>query len=248
MFDKAVLIGIKLYKNSGMSSLDGPYQDVMNMETYIKSKNSSSRITKMLDIDKSYIQPTRENILDYLKNLYNDVKPGEKVLIYYSGHGSNVKTNSKDEYDQNYDQAMNVMNNKIVTDNEINGYVTENIPKKVEVYLIFDCCHSGDIVDLKYKLQKGIFKPIRKSLPDLDNKIVLMSGCAFTQSTTDAPKGGAFTNRFLDVIKDNHKVSYLDLYNTLQKDLNYLKVYFGMSQEPQIFSSLSYKETDSIFY
>jgi len=247
MFDKAVLIGIKLYKNSGMSSLDGPYQDVMNMESYIKEQNSFVRITKMLDIDKSYTQPTRDNILDYLSKLYQDVKPGEKILIYYSGHGSNVRTSSKDEYDQNFDQAMNVMNNQIVTDNEINDFITKNIPEKAEIFLIFDCCHSGDIVDLKYKLKGERFCPIRKSLPDLDNNIVLISGCAFTQSTTDAPKGGAFTNRFLDVIKNDKKVSYVDMYKTLQKNLNYLKVYFGMSQEPQIFSSHVHKETDSIF-
>jgi hypothetical protein len=238
MFDKAVLIGIQNYTKSNFGSLDGPEQDIFNIEKIIKKNKKNAKIVKILDTNTSYVQPTKENIMKELDSIYKDVHENSRVLIYYSGHGSNIKTKNKDEYDKNYDQVMNVMNNKIITDNEINKCIKNNIPKGVSVYLIFDCCHSGDIVDLKYKLIDNEFKPIRPSDPEMDNLIVLISGCAFTQSTTDAPKGGAFTNRLLEILEDNKfDISFKDLHVSLNKKLEYLKIWFGMSQEPQIFCS-----------
>lgn len=244
-FDKAILIGIQQYKKSGMSRLDGPYSDVSNIEKFIK--HDSINITKMLDFDDCKIKPTRTNIIHMMNNMYNDCKENDKVLIYYSGHGTNLRTVSKDEYDQNYDQAMNVMNNEYVRDNELYSYITKNIPNGVEVYVIMDCCHSGDILDLKHKLVGNKFKEIRHNSEQLKNKIVLISGCAFTQSTADAPKGGAFTGCLLKILTEIPNISYKDLYNELQMRLNYLKKWFGLAQDPQIFCSLKLDSNESLF-
>lgn len=242
MFDIALLIGIKHYKKSHMSSLDGPYSDVFNMEKFIIEKNKNAKIIKLLDTEK-YILPTKENILNELKKLYTYNK--KNIFVYYSGHGSNVKTTNIDEYDKNYDQVMNVMNNEFIRDNELNDILVKNIKKDIKLLVMMDCCHSGDIMDLKYKMINNEFRKIR-NINDIENTIILISGCAYTQYTTDAPKGGAFTNSILKILKQNKNITYKELYEELQNKLNYLKKYFGMSQEPQIFSS-KIINTDSKF-
>lgn len=237
MFDKAILIGIQKYKSSRMKALDGVYEDINNISKLVVKFNEKVKIIKICD-NNTDIKPTKENILRELKNIKD-----KRVLIYYSGHGSNVKTTNKDDYDKNYDQVMNVLNNKYISDNELNDVVTKNIGCNTELTVIMDCCHSGDILDLKYKFIDE-FIEIRK-INESKNKIVLVSGCAFTQYTVDAPKGGAFTGCLLKILeKYNYKITFKELYNELSRGLNYLKTYFGLAQEPQIFSSKKLNKND----
>lgn len=247
---KALIIGIQKYNSSSMPSLDGPYADILNIQQFVKSMNPCANIMT-LDDHNNNNNPTRNNIINELNNIYNDVNSEEIVIIYYSGHGSNISSSNNDEYDVYYDQVMNVLNNEIIKDNELHTLIVKNKPNKnIKTIVIFDCCHSGDILDLDYKLTDDKFTKIRNINNQNKNKSLttLISGCAFTQSTTDAPKGGAFTKRFLDILKENNnKVTYSYLFSELQKRLNYLKVYFGMSQEPQVFSSKLISKNDYLF-
>ena len=44
MFDKAVLIGIQNYTKSNFGSLDGPEQDIFNIEKIIKKNKKNAKI------------------------------------------------------------------------------------------------------------------------------------------------------------------------------------------------------------
>jgi len=243
MITKALLIGIQNY------GLDGPHEDIKNMTVFIKQMNPNIK-DNMLHIlmDKpGFVSPTKKNILYELEHLYDDVKEDQDVVIYYSGHGDNVISKDKDEFDKRYDQAMRVLGGRIL-DNHLNEMVFKNIPKGTSCYCIFDCCHSGDILDLKYKLIDKKFREIRPSDKDHSNKVVLISGCGYMQSTTDAPKGGAFTNRFLDIMREyRNEVTYKILFMELDYRLNYLEKYFGMSQDPQMFGSYEIDSDNYIF-
>lgn len=242
MIAKVLLIGIQNY------GLDGPHQDIINMIKLIKSLNPNIDNNNIIClVDKpSFLSPTKANILHTLNHIYDNVKEGDDVLLYYSGHGDNLATADKDESD-NHDQAMRVLGGHII-DNQLHDLLFKNIPKKTSVYAIFDCCHSGDILDLKYKFIDNKFKIIRPSAESIDNKIVLISGCTQMQSTTDSPKGGAFTNRLIDIMKEyNNKVTYKILFAELDNRLNYLEKYFGMSQDPQIYCTCEQDENSYVF-
>jgi len=120
-------------------------------------------------------------------------------------------------------------------------------PSGTAVYAMFDCCHSGDILDLKYKLIDNEFQQIRDD-SSINNKVILISGCAFMQSTTDAPSGGAFTNRFIDIMRGyKNKITYRILFGELDERLNYIEKYFGLSQDPQVFSSVPLDKDNNVF-
>jgi hypothetical protein len=261
---KAVLIGIQKYEMSSMHSLDGPYADIQNMSKFIKSINlkcaikilSDRRSNNILTESSDFIEATKNNIINELSNIYKGVNENECVFVYYSGHGSNINSQNKDEYDTQYDQVMNVVNNEIIIDSELHELLVSNRPPNIDTFVIMDCCHSGDMLDLDYKLINSRFSRIRNFNKNKDKinknnmrgKTIMISGCSFTQSTTDAPKGGAFTKRFLDIMNDNNNnITYLNLFNDLYKRLNYLKIYFGISQEPQIFSSIFSDSNDYLF-
>ena len=244
---KSLLIGISRYRYSSLHSLDGVYHDIENISNTIKKFYPSTEISVLLDKD-GFTSPTKGNIINAFKNIYNNVDEGDKIFIFYSGHGSNVPSTEKDEYDKNYDQAMNVLHNSIIVDNEINDLIVDKKPKGVITYVIMDCCHSGDILDLNYKLVNGKFVKIRNSNDTTDGNIILISGCSAFQSTSDGPGGGAFTNRLIEIInKTDNNMTYSGLHEELEHKLEYLKTYFGMTQEPQVFSNKLIDPNQKIF-
>ena len=95
-------------------------------------------------------QATREGILNAMrKYLVKEPAPGDTVVLYYAGHGSQ-RFNSKT------DKRLNQLDNTIVPsdarkgqfdvrDREIARILNEALDKGVRVTAIFDSCHSGTI-------------------------------------------------------------------------------------------------------
>jgi len=240
MITKALLIGIQNY------GLDGPHADIKNIEEYLREFNPEIRELIRISDAPGCIPPTKENIIDQLKRLYESVNENEDVFVYYSGHGDNLATTNSDEFDRRFDQAIRTTNGSI-RDNDIHGYISTDMPSGTAVYAMFGCCHSGDILDLKYKLIDNEFQQIRDD-SSINNKVILISGCAFMQSTTDAPSGGAFTNRFIDIMRGyKNKITYRILFGELDERLNYIEKYFGLSQDPQVFSSVPLDKDNNVF-
>ena len=81
----AVLVGVGDYIHGTQLDLDGPANDVQMIEELLLGKFGyrSEQIRKMVDA-----QATKANILAGLKWVRDQAKPGDVVLIYYSGHGS----------------------------------------------------------------------------------------------------------------------------------------------------------------
>jgi uncharacterized caspase-like protein len=81
----AVLVGVGKYLN-GIHPLDGPVFDVEAMrEMLLRNGYSASAITVLLNE-----QGTRAKILAALRTAVSQLKSGDHLLIYYSGHGTSA--------------------------------------------------------------------------------------------------------------------------------------------------------------
>jgi uncharacterized caspase-like protein len=146
---KALLIGVSEYPHLPPSAqLIGPANDLRAMSSFLQNHwgfaPSDIRILKDRDATKS-------NILTSISGwLADQTSQGDRVVIYYSGHGSHVPDRNGDEEDgedetfvpYDYGRRGNVAND-MVLDDEI-GSALSKLPGR-EVILIADSCHSGTI-------------------------------------------------------------------------------------------------------
>jgi metacaspase-1 len=85
---RAVIIGINYFNQKG--ELRQSCRDARNLFTYLTQiKGFNKRDVILLTDDQNGVfgQPTRKNILDALSWVGENAERGEKVVIYYSGHG-----------------------------------------------------------------------------------------------------------------------------------------------------------------
>lgn len=95
-------------------------------------------------------EATRQGIQNGLDWLLGQSKPGDSLLFYYSGHGSQVKDENGDEadgldetlcpYDFAFTDGYNGKN--AFVDDEIQTVLAEKA-KNREFVAVYDCCHSG---------------------------------------------------------------------------------------------------------
>lgn len=149
---RAVMVGIN-YVGAEQGELSGCHNDVLNMQTYLQQVHQfdSSNITVLLD-DGEHENPTKDNILAAYKNMVEASQPGDALFVHYSGHGTKVKDESGDESDK-HDEAIVPVDYQdvgLIMDDELYATLVQPLPKDTHLVCLFDCCHSGTILDLPY--------------------------------------------------------------------------------------------------
>src|SRR5262245_58434921 len=92
---------------------------------------------------------TRENILAALRELAAAVVPGDRVFIYYSGHGSRLPVTGTDgrtfhrEALVPVDFEEDAETPRLVFDFELNERLRAIAGRTRSVALVLDCCHSA---------------------------------------------------------------------------------------------------------
>lgn len=192
--DRALLIGLGNYQNLPAEfSLPGPANDLIAMQKLL---------TERLGFDRASIrvlkdgQATRAEILSSMNGwLVDATKPGDRVYLYFSGHGLQVKDTDGDEAD-GLDEAIAPADiaagetdwQGAVLDDEIDA-VLERLKGRA-VTVVIDACHSGTI---SRSLSEDIAKPIdgARFLPRPDAKPVeqaLTRGLRIDLALVDKPK------------------------------------------------------------
>jgi hypothetical protein len=194
------------------------------------------------DMSISEFYPTKQNILMQLEKLVADSVNCTEIWFHYSGHGSQIA-------DKNGDEKENLDDIIVPLDYATAGFIIDDdlyaIFKnaKCKTVLIFDCCHSGTMVDLPWSyvyVNPGAYQVVRNNNNTLENtEIFMFSGCKDDQTSADTfsedqqQAVGAFTNAFISSIRSrNHEVTFLTLY----RDICILLSKIGFSQIP-VFSS-----------
>jgi metacaspase-1 len=254
---KCLLIGIN-YKNSP-SELSGCINDTENLKEFLV-KNKYFKESDIILVNDNQtdptLTPTKANILKQLTNLVTLANSKKKAKIQYflaySGHGTYLKDNNNDEVDK-YDEAIcpvDYNNSGFITDDTIKSTFINKLPANVKLFCMFDSCHSGTVLDLKYNYavdKKNTYK-VYGTEQQTKCDVVMISGCKDNQTSADAylvdnntkfyEYQGAMTASFLA----NYKVG--TNYTTLITDMRTWLKKEEYTQIPQL-SSGKFIETNS---
>ena len=260
MSKKALLIGINYIGSE--CELRGCGNDVCNVYDMLieKLKFKPEEITILCDaaidipIDNF---PTKSNIIEAMKNLVEGNDEGDEMYIHYSGHGSweYELFKNRDEADGRDESIVPCDYEKegCIIDDELTKILVQPLVKGSKLTAVFDCCHSGTALDLRYnyrcKVKKDniTYKIRQDNYKASKGNVVCISGCKDKQTSADAyidsKYQGALTWSFLKTLK-KHK--YNLRYKTLMKEMLILLEKSDYSQIPQL-SSGKYINIDSKF-
>lgn len=226
---KGLLIGIN-YTGS-YNELYGCINDTIDVSNVLKQKGYEIIFIN----DNSEIKPTKENILNSIKELLQNSYYGDKLVLYYSGHGSQIRDYNNEEID-NKDEIIITYDEKYISDDEFQILLNENMKKGVKINIFMDCCNSGTQFDLKY-----VYKPkwkVNKNYKNINGNVIMISGCRDNEVSYEAyinnKNSGAFTFTLLKYINNNF--NYNKLMNIINKQLK--KNYFN--QKPQLSSNYKF--------
>jgi hypothetical protein len=152
---RAVLIGINYFGQKG--ELAGCVNDVRMMKNFVVQSGFSDRPEHMqiLTDDPTFhtALPTAENIIKALQWLVRDAQPGDSLFLHYSGHGGQLPDDDGDEAD-GYDETLIPVDYQKagqIRDDTIFKLVVAPLPEGTRLLCVFDCCHSGTILDLPFE-------------------------------------------------------------------------------------------------
>lgn len=147
---RAVLVGINYVGTK--AELRGCHNDVETMKRYLQSQGYEESDMRILMDDGNSEMPTHKNIHAAMRWLVEDANPGDSLFFHYSGHGTSMRDDDGDEADGK-DEALVPVDYEsagLARDDEILETLVLPVKKGVLLTCVFDCCHSGTIMDLPY--------------------------------------------------------------------------------------------------
>jgi hypothetical protein len=147
---RALLVGVGQYATPGID-LPGIDLDLERMhDTLVRMGFTDAQIRTLRD-DEATSTRVIESFSTWLKD---GVQPQDRVVFYFSGHGSNIPDTNKDESDGvdevlvTHDMKRARVNGKasltgVVVDDKL-GQLIAALPSR-NVWIIVDSCHSGTV-------------------------------------------------------------------------------------------------------
>lgn len=140
---RALIVAVSKYQEP-IPSLDGPPNDAAALKTLLVAQGAKD-IVSLTDA-----QATRSGIRAALEGLGRRSKPGDWVVFYYAGHGSQAKSTDPTEAD-GLDEFMALGGfsvskpdtEQFILDDDLRSWLVGFFPTTVNVLQIADSCHSG---------------------------------------------------------------------------------------------------------
>jgi metacaspase-1 len=141
---KAVLVGIEEYERSDIPSLRGCVNDVVLVRSLLKDcfgvPNEDIRVVLNQ-------RATQAGILHRMRTMVEAAEPGDLLVFYYSGHGSQIRDRDGDEltdlldelicpYDMDWDRGTYILDDDL-------DVIFDGLPEGVLLEAFFDCCFWG---------------------------------------------------------------------------------------------------------
>lgn len=98
-------------------------------------------------------RPTRANIIRACHWLVEGARPNDSLFLHFSGHGGQTEDLDGDEED-GLDETIYPVDFKtagMIVDDELHDILVKPLPAGCRLTAIFDCCHSGSVLDLPYE-------------------------------------------------------------------------------------------------
>tara|TARA_B110000908_G_C10224755_1_gene437325 strand:+ start:1165 stop:1806 length:642 start_codon:yes stop_codon:yes gene_type:complete len=135
-------------------------------EAFLKASNSPLDTVKILEINRSLVI---ENLKEIAQDLSN---PNKKAIIYYYGHGDQIRDRSGDEKDGKDE----IWQTQRIIDDEISK-IFANIHDSSTLYLFSDSCSSGSMIDEYYNKKDWV---TLSSANDRQDSLATSDGGVFT--------------------------------------------------------------------
>lgn len=157
---KAVVVAVSHYPNIERRDLEGPVNDATLMLASLRRLGlEKSDITLLSESPQADAMPTRANILSSITQAAGRVRPGEWLVIYLSGHGTQqpqtrpkngyIEPDGLDEVFLPRDTARWLPEKRIIegalSDDDIGLALGRVTARGINVWTIFDTCHAGDM-------------------------------------------------------------------------------------------------------
>lgn len=184
--DRALLVGVGKYPLLPGKQLAGPANDLRLMtSTLARLGWPASQVQVLSDAAGPAQWPTRAHILAALAQLAAQAQPGDWVVVYFSGHGSQVPqmvtTRAKFREPDGLDEVFLPMDTSAwdpaqrivvgaITDDEMNAALARITNKGAQVWAIFDTCHAGDMLR-GAPIASGDEPPVWRYVSPLDLKV-----------------------------------------------------------------------------
>jgi hypothetical protein len=227
MTKRALLVGIN-YVGTG-NELRGCINDSHNMQALLIAHGFDS-ITLMLEKEA-----TTAGILAALDKLVTGVIPGDVIVFHYSGHGSQLPSNTEpDGFEEIICPIDLNWMDKVITDASLRD-IFNKVPNGVNTTVILDCCHAGTGLDQSetYVIDTGpgsrylsppsdIVVDLREKTlvdwqtsKDINATAILVAACHANQTSADTvidgmPQGAA-TGALIKSVDHNPKITYKQL-------------------------------------
>ena len=189
--------------------------------------------------------------------LVGEAQSGDHLFIHYAGHGSFITDEGGDESD-GCDETICPVDYEtagLIIDDEI-SVIFRRIPEGCKMTCIFDSCHSGTIVDLRYNYVQSANQIVvkkEKQYKETAGDLVVFSGCKDNQTSSDSSetnsltgsiqRQGAMTYAFIEALTSaKFELKYKTLLSRIRKNLHNK----GYTQVPQM-SSGKFLNIDEMF-
>jgi hypothetical protein len=196
--------------------------------------------------DLTSLKPTKQNILNELRNMIVNAKSGDILFFYFSGHGSYTIDRNGDESDKR-DETIFSSDLQNVLDDELKTILSNNMKREVTIIGLFDSCHSGTMFDLKFNyLDSSNYDKYTENdkASECNGNVIMISGCMDAQTSAEAlidnKVQGAMTWSFIESINKTPNCSWRELLKSMRDSLKTS----SFSQIPQL-STDSFYDIDS---
>lgn len=229
---KAVFVGIN-YTGTD-AELKGCVNDVRLIRSTIqKAMGLPIRAERVLVEDESFKGftglPTVANITSAMHWLVDGATAGDTLFFHYSGHGGAVKERIRGSEASGKDQCIfpiDFQENGVIIDNDIRAWMIDVLPPGVRLTAVFDCCHSGSIMDLPFTANPDTESVERNSGDNscINASITMFAGCRDDQTSADAYQGegtwgGALTYSLSTALSAGANKNIVELLQTMRAAL-----------------------------
>lgn len=173
---------------SSWTDLHGPSVDVASVHVLLTEKYGFDEANITVLPEKT---ATREGILAAIDMLIADTKPGDLIVFYYAGHGSQrLDTMRVDERTSKNKRDETIVPNdawkgaRDIRDIELAVRFDKIVyDKQARLTAIFDSCHSGTMA-------RGVTSSVQRTLPYDDRDVAKEPGAATEGDLKQVPQKG----------------------------------------------------------
>ena len=164
---RALIIGINYTGQEGQ--LRAPQNDAHNVQQLlVRECGFNPQEILMLVDDGKQMPPTKRHIQAGLQQMVAYSRPGDVLVVSFSGHGGRRRVANKSGVQENeFDSSLmpvDFSTNGQIVDDDLLKHFIKAIPAGVHTTMLVDACHCGSVGDLPYsfsadqstyKMEKG---------------------------------------------------------------------------------------------